>query len=201
MNTRKLLLKINGTLNHSLYRIKIFNYQSLFDILSAIHHFCVQTSESRDAPFLLGRKSQEKDQAATALITVWSHNKEVIIFPYPSTLPLLHIESLLRDHSARYQTKPVGSTGSLTENELLFNGNPPEAGEVQIGGREGKFRDGGSYYGVASRGANFIEIDYRSCLLRPSVLLPFAHTPLPIEGTIRMLLFPRVLIQLEPARF
>lgn len=38
-------------------------------MLSAIHHFRVQTSESRDAPFLPDRKSQEKDQVAMALIT------------------------------------------------------------------------------------------------------------------------------------
>lgn len=105
-------------------------------------YFRVRAGESRRAPS--GRKSRGKDQAAAALI---SHRRRAVIkrlllspsaftLAYPPSSPtflpsFLPSTSTLNFHSGSsggYQTKPVGSTGSLTENELLFNGNPAASG-------------------------------------------------------------------------
>lgn len=167
-------------------------------------YFRVRAGESRRAPS--GRKSRGKDQAAAALI---SHRrraviKRLLLYPsafalaYPPSSPtflpsFLPSTSTLNFHSGSsggYQTKPVGSTGSLTENELLFNGNPAASGGGPgCGARKGggKFRDERYYtMGASPRGANFIEIDYRSCLLL-RFLVPFRRSHVALIGeTIRV---------------
>lgn len=162
-------------------------------------YFRVRAGESRRAPS--GRKSRGKDQAAAALI---SHRRRAVIkrlllspsafaLAYPPSSPtflpsFLPSTSTLNFHSGSsggYQTKPVGSTGSLTENELLFNGNPAASGGWSRlwneKGRGGSFETSAITRWGPPRGANFIEIDYRSCLLL-RFLVPFRRSHVAHRG-------------------
>lgn len=195
--------KIDGTLYYCSqlphWISPIISHYSISRARASIY-FRVRAGESRRAPS--GRKSRGKDQAAAALI---SHRRRAVIkrlllspsafaLAYPPSSPtflpsFLPSTSTLNFHSGSsggYQTKPVGSTGSLTENELLFNGNPAASGGwSRLWNEKGK--GGGSFETSAitrwgpPRGANFIEIDYRSCLLL-RFLVPFRRSHVAHRG-------------------